>query len=147
MYRANHDFNRYICTMGTGLVSPLNQTTEVSTIIMWADQTALDSMLANPTTATVKEAQVYNLTYISSTEKYFFEGAGLKNSGKSTKDFAKQSYKFSFNEFQNKTTDSRMLFNLPFLHLLYITFANYVPDQQSGDVRISSSEQMKQIPH
>jgi hypothetical protein len=74
---------------------------------MWANQTALDSMLANPTTTTVKSSEVYNLTYISSTEKYFFQGAGISNSGKSTKDFAKQSYKFSFNAFQNTTTDTR----------------------------------------
>jgi hypothetical protein len=90
-----------------GMTTPFNQSTEVSTIIMYANATGLSSMLATPTSDSIKDIEVYNLTYISSNEKYFFEGAGFQNSGKSTKDFAKQSYKFSFNEFQNKTTDTR----------------------------------------
>jgi hypothetical protein len=84
-----------------------NQSTEVSTIIMWANQSSLDAMLAAPTTTTIKSVETYNLTYISSTDTHFYEGVGFQVSGKSTKDFAKQSYKFSFNEFQNKTTDTR----------------------------------------
>jgi hypothetical protein len=91
----------------TGLVSPFNQSTEISTIIMWANQSALDAMLAAPTTTTIKSVETYNLTYISSTETHFYQGVGFQVSGKSTKDFAKQSYKFSFNEFQNTTTDTR----------------------------------------
>lgn len=89
------------------MATPFNQSTEVTTIIMYANETGLDAMLKTPKADNIKEIEVYNMTYISSDEKYFFEGVGFQNSGKSTKDFAKQSYKFSFNEFQNKTTDTR----------------------------------------
>ncbi|KAI9284441.1 coth protein-domain-containing protein [Umbelopsis sp. AD052] len=88
------------------LETNFNQSTEISTIIMWANQSSLDAMLAAPTTTTIKDVETYNMTYISSTETHFFEGLGFQVSGKSTKDFAKQSYKFSFNQYQNKTTDS-----------------------------------------
>lgn len=88
------------------MATPFNQSTEVTTIIMYANETGLDAMLKTPKADNIKEIEVYNMTYISSDEKYFFEGVGFQNSGKSTKDFAKQSYKFSFNEFQNKTTDT-----------------------------------------
>jgi N-acetylglutamate synthase-like GNAT family acetyltransferase len=108
--------------MAVGMETVFNQSTEISTIIMWANQSSLDAMLAAPTTTTIKQVETYNLTYISSSETHFFEGVGFQNSGKSTKDFAKQSYKFSFNQFQNKTTDTRK-----YRFYLYFEFAFFVP--------------------
>jgi hypothetical protein len=107
--------------MAIGMETVFNQSTEISTIIMWANESSLDAMLAAPTTTTIKQVETYNLTYISSTETHFFEGVGFQNSGKSTKDYAKQSYKFSFNQYQNKTTDTRK-----YAIYLYFEFAFFV---------------------
>lgn len=83
----------------------MNRDNEISTIILNADMQAIDQILKAPT-EDQEFAQIYNMSYISHDAVYSFEGAGFKNSGQSSKDFAKQSYKIKFNKFNNGTTDN-----------------------------------------
>lgn len=83
----------------------MNKSNEVATIILQANMSGLQAILDNPT-GDFKSVEVYNMTYISNKEIYSFTGAGIKNSGQSTKDFGKQSYSIDLNKFSNSTTKS-----------------------------------------
>lgn len=83
----------------------MSNSNEISTIILNADLESIDKILKKPLEDN-KFAQVYNMSYISHDAVYSFQGAGIKNSGQSTKDYAKQSLKIKFNKFNNATEDS-----------------------------------------
>ncbi|KAI8087712.1 coth protein-domain-containing protein [Gilbertella persicaria] len=90
------------------LMSNMNRSNEIATVILEANATGLNKILTNPL-----ESSDYTLvsivTYISNQEIYSFTEAGIKNSGKSTKEFAKQSYKVKLNEFK-KTGTKELLY-------------------------------------
>ncbi|KAI9362308.1 coth protein-domain-containing protein [Pilaira anomala] len=88
--------------------SPMSRDNEISTLILNADMKGVNTFLKDPT-GDNDWAQVYNISYISHDAIYTFEGAGIKNSGQSSKEMAKQSLKIKFNKF-NKATKDR-LFN------------------------------------
>ncbi|CEP08364.1 hypothetical protein [Parasitella parasitica] len=87
------------------LQSGMNNSNSISTILLNVDMKAVKKILAKPEDDH-KFAQVYNLTYISHDAVYNFQGAGIKNSGQSSKEYAKQSYKIKFNKFNNETEDA-----------------------------------------
>ncbi|KAI8981834.1 coth protein-domain-containing protein [Mycotypha africana] len=85
------------------LSSNMNQSNEIVTIILKANVTGLNEILTDP----LREheyTEVSQMTYIANKEIFTFQHAGIKNSGKSTKDFAKQSFKLKLNQFA-KTKD------------------------------------------
>ncbi|KAI9362310.1 coth protein-domain-containing protein [Pilaira anomala] len=89
--------------------SAMNRDNEISTLILNADMKAIDKFLQKPTDYNNKWAEVYNMSYISHDAIYSFQGAGIKNSGQSSREMAKQSLKIKFNKFNNATKDR--LFN------------------------------------
>ncbi|KAL0092755.1 secreted coth spore-coat protein domain-containing protein [Phycomyces blakesleeanus] len=84
------------------LFTNLNKSNEIATIIMTANQTAIDAYNKDPL-GDYKDALVSELVYISNKETFKFNGAGLSTSGQSTKDFAKQSWAIDFNKYSNAT--------------------------------------------
>ncbi|KAI9487231.1 MAG: coth protein-domain-containing protein [Benjaminiella poitrasii] len=84
--------------------SNMGKSNEIATILLNADMDSLNKILEKPL-EDHKFVQVYNMTYISSTDVFSYEGAGIKNSGQSSKEFAKQSLKIKFNKFNNATKD------------------------------------------
>ncbi|KAG0171080.1 hypothetical protein DFQ29_008998, partial [Apophysomyces sp. BC1021] len=91
------------------LFSNMNRSNEIATIILNANQSALDAILKEPTEKH-EFAQIFDMAYISNQETYKFTTAGIKNSGQSSKDFAIQSYKIDFNEFKQKGSKKNLLF-------------------------------------
>ncbi|KAF7726934.1 hypothetical protein EC973_008229 [Apophysomyces ossiformis] len=91
------------------LFSGMNRSNEIATIILNANQSALDAILKEPTEKH-EYAKIFDMTYISNQEIYKFNTAGIKNSGQSSKDFAVQSYKIDFNEFKQKGAKKNLLF-------------------------------------
>ncbi|KAI8645882.1 coth protein-domain-containing protein [Parasitella parasitica] len=87
------------------LHSGMNNSNSISTIIINVDMKAVKKILAKPEDDH-KFAQVYNMSYISHDAVYNFQGAGIKNSGQSSKEYAKQSFKIKFNKFYNGTEDA-----------------------------------------
>ncbi|KAL9551835.1 hypothetical protein MBANPS3_004060 [Mucor bainieri] len=87
------------------LQSAMSNSNEISTIIINADMNTVDKFMKNPMEDN-KFAEVYNMSYISHDAVYSFQGAGIKNSGQSSKELAKQSLKIKFNKFNNATKDS-----------------------------------------
>ncbi|KAI8380988.1 coth protein-domain-containing protein [Radiomyces spectabilis] len=90
----------------TPLYTNMNRSNEIATIVMKADGAALEAILKDPLGG-AKAAEVYSMAYISSEEVHTFKGASIKNSGQSTKDYAKQSYKIEFNKFNNATKGNK----------------------------------------
>lgn len=84
----------------------MNRGNEIATIILQVNSTGFNEILSAPLNAN-DYTEVFNMAFISSKEAYTFENAGIKNSGKSTREFAKQSYKIKLNEF--KTTGFKEL--------------------------------------
>ncbi|RCH79919.1 hypothetical protein CU098_003803, partial [Rhizopus stolonifer] len=84
--------------------SGMSRSNEIATLLVNADMDGLNKILKAPT-KDHKYVEVYNMTYISHDEVYNFDGAGIKNSGQSSKDYAKQSFKIKFNKFNNVTKD------------------------------------------
>lgn len=80
----------------------MNKDNEISTILLNADMKSIEDILKEPT-KDHEFAQVYNMSYISHDAIYNFQGAGFKNAGQSSKEFAKQSFKIKFNKFSNGT--------------------------------------------
>ncbi|KAI8142496.1 coth protein-domain-containing protein [Fennellomyces sp. T-0311] len=80
------------------LFTGMNMSNEVATIILNANMSGINSYMENPK-GDFGYIQIYNMTYISSNQVYTFQGSGIKTSGQSTKDFAKQSYKIKMDEF------------------------------------------------
>lgn len=89
-------------------MSNMNRSNEIATLIMDTNATGLGEILTNPS-GDHDYTEVYNMTYIAHGEIFSFSMAGIKNSGKSTKEFGKQSYKLKLNEFL-KTGDKQLLF-------------------------------------
>lgn len=85
----------------------MDRDNEISTILIHADMNAINTILKAPTDDH-EFAQVYNMSYISHDAVYNFESAGIKNSGQSSKDKAKQSLKIKFNKFGNSTTKDHL---------------------------------------
>jgi glucuronate isomerase len=90
------------------LMSNMNRSDEIATIILNTNTTGFGEILANPL-GDFDYTEVYNMTYIANKELFFCTNAGIKNSGKSIKEFAKQSYKIKFNEFKT-TGDKELLY-------------------------------------
>jgi hypothetical protein len=90
------------------LMSNMNRSNEVATIILSTNITGFGEIIANPL-GDFDYTEVFNMTYISNKELFTFTNAGIKNSGKSTKEFAKQSYKIKLSEFQ-KTGGKELLY-------------------------------------
>lgn len=86
----------------------MNRSDEVATIILTTNATGFGEILANPL-GDFEYTQIYNMTYIANKEIFSFTNAGIKNSGKSTKEFSKQSFKVKLNEFK-KTGDKELLY-------------------------------------
>ncbi|KAL7314688.1 hypothetical protein PS15m_006231 [Mucor circinelloides] len=80
------------------LQSNMNRSDEIATIILEANATGFAEILGNPL-GDHNYTQVTRMTYIANKEVFSFTNAGIKNSGQSTKEFAKQSYKVKLNEF------------------------------------------------
>jgi hypothetical protein len=87
------------------LASGMGRSNEVSTLLLNADMKTIDNILKKPL-EDHEFAQVFNMSYISHDAIYNFQGAGIKNSGQSSKDLAKQSLKIKFNKFNNATKDT-----------------------------------------
>lgn len=85
----------------------MNVDNEISTLILRANMNSINAILKTPT-AEHNFAQVYSMSYINHHSVYNFENAGFKNSGQSSKDKAKQSYKIKFNKFGNSTTKDHL---------------------------------------
>ncbi|KAI8375491.1 coth protein-domain-containing protein [Blakeslea trispora] len=88
--------------------SPMSRSNEIATILLKADMKSLDEILQDPE-GDHKYSHVYNMTYINSDSIFNFEGAGISNSGQSSKNYAKQSYKIKFNKYNKGAKAS--LFN------------------------------------
>lgn len=80
------------------LLSTMNKSDEIATIIVEANATGVAEILQNPL-ADLDYTLVSKMHYISNKEQYTFSNAGIKNSGQSSKEFAKQSFKIKLNEF------------------------------------------------
>ncbi|KAI8377397.1 coth protein-domain-containing protein [Radiomyces spectabilis] len=98
------------------LFSNMNRSNEIATIIVQANSTAFKPIIEKPL-EDHKYAEAYNVTYISNQEVYTFTGAGIKNSGQSSKDYAKQSFKIKLNKFSNKNATKELLFGRTVLKL------------------------------
>jgi hypothetical protein len=86
----------------------MNRSDEIATIILETNATGFGEILANPL-GDFGYTEVFKMTYIANKEAFSFTNAGIKNSGQSTKDFAKQSYKVKLNEF-TKTGPKELLY-------------------------------------
>ncbi|RCH86042.1 hypothetical protein CU097_006498 [Rhizopus azygosporus] len=98
------------------LFTNMNQSNEVSTIIMTVNATQLEAFNKNPLEK-LDDAQVTELAYINSKEVYKFTNAGLSTSGQSTKDFAKQSWAIELDKYNKNTTQKSLLFGRTTLKL------------------------------
>lgn len=74
----------------------MNMSNEIATVILNANDTGIKAYLENPK-GDFGKIQVYNMTYITSNQIYTFQNAGIKTSGQSTKELAKQSWKIDLN--------------------------------------------------
>lgn len=81
------------------LMSNMNRSDEIATIILEVNGTGLNEILQSPLEK-LDYTEVYKMHYISSTEEFTYTDAGIKNSGASSRMFAKQSYKIKLNEFK-----------------------------------------------
>ncbi|KAK4509112.1 uncharacterized protein ATC70_007462 [Mucor velutinosus] len=90
------------------LQSNMNRSDEIATIILEANATGFSEILANPL-GSHDYTQVSKMTYIANKEVFSFTNAGIKNSGQSTREFAKQSYKVKLNEF-TKTGPKELIY-------------------------------------
>ncbi|KAF7726932.1 hypothetical protein EC973_008227 [Apophysomyces ossiformis] len=97
------------------LFSDMSRSNEIATILLDANMTGLDAILTDPK-GNHDYTEVYKMTYISNQQVYSFELAGIKNSGQSSKDFAKQSFKIKLNEF-SKGDRKELLFGRTTLKL------------------------------
>ncbi|GAN11269.1 hypothetical protein MAM1_0521c10828 [Mucor ambiguus] len=90
------------------LQSNMNRSDEIATIILEANATGFNEILANPL-GEHDYTQISRMTYIANKEVFSFTNAGIKNSGQSTREFAKQSYKVRLNEF-TKTGPKELIY-------------------------------------
>ncbi|KAI8889231.1 coth-domain-containing protein [Backusella circina FSU 941] len=80
------------------LMTNLNRSNEIATIIMSVNATELNQINTDPL-GKFNDAHISEFAYISSKEVIKFQGAGLKTSGKSTKEFSKLSYAIDFGKY------------------------------------------------
>ncbi|KAI9316797.1 coth protein-domain-containing protein [Dichotomocladium elegans] len=90
------------------LFTGMNMSNEIATIILTVNQSGIDEFLRNPS-GNFGSVLVSNMTYISSNQVYSFSGAGMKTSGQSTKEFAKQSWAIDLNKFAPPTQQQKQL--------------------------------------
>ena len=90
----------------------MNNSNEVATIIMTVDEQAFDAICQEPLQKHQHGgAQVFTLTYISNSETHSFRNVTIDNSGQSTKEYARQSFKIDFNkDVTNKNSPKQLLF-------------------------------------
>ncbi|KAI9269961.1 coth protein-domain-containing protein [Sporodiniella umbellata] len=98
------------------LMTNMNKSNEVATLIMNVNATQLDAFNKDPM-AKLDAAQVTTMTYISNKEVYTFQNAGISTSGQSTKDFAKQSWAIELDKYNSKNTTKSLLFGRTTLKL------------------------------
>ncbi|KAI8377398.1 coth protein-domain-containing protein [Radiomyces spectabilis] len=84
------------------LFTGMNKSNEIATLILQVNASAFDAILKAPKEKH-EDAEVTQMTYISHSEVYSYTGAGISNSGQSTKDFAKQSFAIKLGKFKNST--------------------------------------------
>ncbi|KAI7850523.1 coth protein-domain-containing protein [Circinella umbellata] len=94
------------------LFTNMNNSNEVATIIMTVDEQAFDAICQEPLQKHQHGgAQVFTLTYISNSETHSFRNVSIDNSGQSTKEYARQSFKIDFNkDVTNKNSPKQLLF-------------------------------------
>ncbi|KAG0164305.1 hypothetical protein DFQ28_010523 [Apophysomyces sp. BC1034] len=97
------------------LYSGMSRSNEIATILLDANMTGFNAILTNPK-GQHDYTEVYKMTYITNRELYSFDLAGIKNSGQSSKDFAKQSYKIKLSKF-SKENKKELLFGRTTLKL------------------------------
>ncbi|KAI9262359.1 coth protein-domain-containing protein [Phascolomyces articulosus] len=91
------------------LFTGMNVSNEIATILLNANASGVDAYMKNPK-GDFGYIEVYSMTYISSNQIYTFQGAGIKTSGQSTKEFHKQSFKISMDKFNKNATEKPLLF-------------------------------------
>ncbi|KAG2198272.1 hypothetical protein INT47_004356 [Mucor saturninus] len=91
------------------LMTNMNISNEIATIIMSVNATALDAFIKAPLEEQ-DDAQVTDIAYINSKEVYTFQNAGLSTSGQSTKDFSKQSWAVDLGKYNKKSNTTNLLF-------------------------------------
>ncbi|KAI9305379.1 coth protein-domain-containing protein [Cunninghamella echinulata] len=98
------------------LLSKFNQSNEVATLIFNCDATTFNAILTNPK-GEHNYTRCDDFYYISHDTSLKFIQAGIKNSGKSTKEFSKQSFKVKLNEFTPKGESEQLFYGRTTLKL------------------------------
>ncbi|KAI9484702.1 coth protein-domain-containing protein [Zychaea mexicana] len=91
------------------LFSNMNKSDEIATIIMQANMTAVNEILSDPK-GDHEYALVESMTYINSRDAFTFRNSGFRNSGKSSKEFTRQSFKIKLNEYTEKGAEKQLLY-------------------------------------
>lgn len=100
----NTQFLYYIATF-----TNMNQSNEVATVLLEANATAVQEILGDPK-GDHEYARVDRMTYISNKEIFTFTGAGFRNSGQSSKEFTRQSFKVKLNEYKAQGEENQLLY-------------------------------------
>ena len=87
----------------------MNKSDEIATIIMQANMTAVNEILQNPL-GDHEYAMVQEMAYINSKDVFQFRSSGFRNSGKSSKEFTRQSFKVKLNEYLAAGEEKQLLF-------------------------------------
>ena len=87
----------------------MNVSNEIATIILNANMSGVNAYMNNPK-GDFGYIEAYDMTYISSNQIYTYQGAGIKTSGQSTKEFSKQSFKIKLDKFNKNATEKPLLF-------------------------------------
>ncbi|KAG2223187.1 hypothetical protein INT45_011533 [Circinella minor] len=91
------------------LFSDMNKSDEIATIIMQANMTAVNEILQNPL-GNHEYAMVQEMAYINNKDVFKFRSSGFRNSGKSSKEFTRQSFKVKLNEYLVDGEENQLLF-------------------------------------
>ncbi|KAI7850225.1 coth protein-domain-containing protein [Circinella umbellata] len=91
------------------LFTGMNVSNEIATIILNANMSGVNAYMNNPK-GDFGYIEAYDMTYISSNQIYTYQGAGIKTSGQSTKEFSKQSFKIKLDKFNKNATEKPLLF-------------------------------------
>ncbi|CAO3633993.1 unnamed protein product [Cunninghamella blakesleeana] len=91
------------------LHSKFNESNEIATLIFNCDATTFNAILADPK-ADHNYTRCDDFYYIAHDTSLKFTQAGIKNSGKSTKEFAKQSFKVKLSEFAPKGSNKELFY-------------------------------------
>lgn len=95
----------------------MNKSNEVATLLLRVDTEKLDRILVHPQHK-YNDAHVYEMTYISNSEIHTIHDAGIINSGQSTKEYDRQSFKIDLNKFvKGDDAPKQLLFGRSMLKL------------------------------